>query len=71
MSELEKRLQRNEAVSKAQVKVFRIEALVDLVSDYLTNHANEPSEERFDKVSDVIEVVAEEVKKLEDMLFDL
>lgn len=71
MSELEKKLQRHEVVSKAQVKVFRIEALVDLVSDYLTNHANEPSEERFEKVTDVIEVVSEEVKKLEDMLFEL
>ena len=46
--------------------------LVDLVSDYLTNHANEPSEERFDKVSDVIEEESEmlstELKRTESTL---
>ena len=71
MSELEKKLQRHEAVGKAQVKVFRIEALVDLLLDYLNNHTTEPSVERLEKVTDVIEVVSEEVKKLEDMLFEL
>lgn len=71
MSELEKKLQRHEAVGKAQMKVFRIEALVDLLSDYLTNHTTEPSVERLEKVTDVIEVVSEELKKLEDMLFEL
>ena len=64
-------LQQRNSLDAAQVKVCRVEAVVDLIEHYLIRPSGESAEGRLEKASEVMEMLSEEVQELKELLMNV